>query len=50
MQKELNLRKRAATTSIKALLASFETSHLDAKNKRPHTTGETAVTGSHQNV
>jgi hypothetical protein len=43
MQKQLNSIKTAVTTSTKALLASFEISYLTAKNKNPHTTGETLL-------
>jgi hypothetical protein len=35
--------KTGVSTSIKALLAPFETSYLSVKNKNPHTTGETLL-------
>jgi hypothetical protein len=35
--------KTAVTTSTKALLASLEISYLIAKNKKPHTIGETLL-------
>jgi hypothetical protein len=41
IRKQLNLMRTAVTTSTKALLASFEVSYLIAKNKKPHTIGET---------
>jgi hypothetical protein len=43
MQEQLNLMKTEVTTSTKALLASFETSYLTAKNKKPHNIGETLL-------
>jgi hypothetical protein len=35
--------KTAVTTSTEALLASFKTLYLIAKNKKPHTIGETLL-------
>jgi hypothetical protein len=35
--------RTAVTTSTKACLASFEVSYLIAKNKKPHTIGETLL-------
>jgi hypothetical protein len=43
MRKQLNLMKRVATASTKALLSSFESSCLIAKSKRLHTNGETLL-------
>jgi hypothetical protein len=43
MQKQLNSMKTAVTISTKALLAPFEISYLTAKNKKPHTTGDTLL-------
>jgi hypothetical protein len=35
--------RNAVTTSAKTLLVSFEVSYLTAKNKKPHTNGETLL-------
>jgi hypothetical protein len=35
--------RTAVTASTKALVASFEVSYLIAKNKKPHTIGETLL-------
>jgi hypothetical protein len=43
IRKKLNFLRTAVTTSTKALLASFEVSYLIAKNKKPHTVGETLL-------
>jgi hypothetical protein len=43
MQMQENLMKIMVTTSTKSLLASFEIEYLIAKNKKPHTTGDTLL-------
>jgi hypothetical protein len=35
--------RTAVTTSTKAIVASFEVSYFIAKNKKPHTIGETLL-------
>jgi hypothetical protein len=39
----MNAIRTAVTTSTKALLPSFEVSYFIAKNKKPHTIGETLL-------
>jgi hypothetical protein len=43
IHKQSNILRTAVTTSTKALLASFEFLYLIAKNKKPHTFGETLL-------